>query len=225
MKRAILVAIAALLFAVGAQAEPYDLRGFKLGMSLDEFRAMPYPDPGKYRSTSIRCSSDPGAGQNGGSSLQLYGTEAKIGITRCNYFRPSIIESLAQKGWVDEANLDVANVGVYQSFDFFPDSADGVPRLYRILIRSNMDYWDQFYGAYMEKFGKPSRVTNSKVQNQAGGTFNKVTATWDNKDSSITLEQRTGKVNLMGITYLHHALGAQVVRQVEAIEGKPSSKL
>lgn len=163
-------------------------------MTLDEFRAMPYPDPSKYRSTTVRCSSDPGFDRNGGSSIKVYGPEAKVGVVRCNFFQPSIIDSLANKGWVDEANLDVANVRVYhQSFDFFRDGQTA-PRLFRISFRSNMQYWDQFLGAYTEKFGKPSNVLNEMVQNRMGASFDKITATWANKESSIALEQRTCKV-------------------------------
>lgn len=224
MRSMIFAGLGAILLASAAQAEPYDLRGFKLGMTLDEFRAMPYPDPGKYRNVSVRCSSDAGFDRNGGMSIQVYGPEAKVGVIRCNFFRPSIVDTLANKGWVDETNLDVANVGVYQSFDFFRD-AQGMPRLFRISIRSNMQHRDQFLSAYTEKLGKPSRVVNDKVQNRMGASFDKITATWANKESSIALEQRTGKVDIMGITYLHHDLARAVTKQIEAVEGKPSSKL
>lgn len=223
MKKTILTAIASMLIAGGAQAEPYDLRGFKLGMTLDEFRAAPYPDEAKYEGLHVLCSGDAGADRaSGGWELNVYRPEKKVGVIRCNHFRTDRSISVPR---VMEANMNVAGVGVYQTFEFAPAPGDGALRLFRISIRSNMQYWDQFWSGYTEKFGKPSNIKTEKVQNKMGAAFDKMTATWANKESSITLEQRTSKVDHMGITYLHHDIGAHVVRQIEAIEGKPSSKL
>ncbi|MGE5502250.1 MAG: hypothetical protein ACM33T_15180 [Solirubrobacterales bacterium] len=226
MMKTIFAALTALLLAGTAQAAPYDLRGFRLGMTLDEFRAMPHPDAAKYASVDVLCTGDPGADKvGGGSELLVYGAIAKVGVVRCNHFRPHMIQSLAQQGSRDELPLDVAGIGVFQVYEFIPHPTDGTLRLFRISIRSNMRYWDQFWDAYTGKFGKPSKLKNDKVQNKLGGVFEKVTATWANKESSITLEQRTTAIDHMGITYLHNDLGLHFLRQVEAIEGKPSSKL
>lgn len=203
--------------------QAYALRGFKLGMTLDEFRAMPHPDAQKLENPRVICTGEIGEmGARGAWELKVSKVEQAAGVVRCNHFATDRKLSRPETA---EVNLNVAGVGVYQTFDFAPSPVDGVTRLYRIAIRSNMDYWDQFLAAYVEKFGKPTEVRSGTVQNKLGNAFDKATAVWLQKESSITLEARTTKIDLMGITYLLHDVAAQVSRQAEGIEGKPSDKL
>lgn len=212
---------ATLVAAAPAHAEPYDLRGFRLGMSLEEFRASPFPDPDMYEGLHVLCTGDEGAKDR--LELKVFDAVAQAGIIRCNHFKTYRGSGTYTR--VEEATLNVAGVQVFQIYEFVPDPKSGQHRLFRIAIRSNTQFWDQFWQAYTSKFGKPTRLDKGKVQNKLGGTFEKVTAMWANKESSITLEQRTTAVDLMAITYLHNALGANVVKQMDAVEGKPSSKL
>lgn len=205
----------------------FDLRGFKLGMTLEDFRAMPHPDAATLApDVNILCTGEPGVESvSGGFELAVRGAAATAGVVRCNHFGPSKLDFLAQKGQRDQVNLDVAGVGVYQTFDFAPSPVDGTLRLYRIAIGSNIQYWDRFWAAYNDKFGEPTNVSTGTVQNKVGARFDKVTAVWANAESSITLEQRTTAINHISITYLLNDIAAYVAKQVEAIEGKPSSKL
>ncbi len=216
--------IAALLVAASvptANAQPYDLRGFKLGMTMDEFLVMQHPDGHSW--LRIMCTGNPDAAQaTGGAELRVSSTEAKIGVVRCNHFRNDYGTGTAR---LTGFNMDVAGVKVFQRFEFVPDPASAELRLFRIVIDSNMDYWDQFWSAYNEKFGKPASLKTEKVQNGAGATFDKVVAVWANKESSILLEQRAAKINLMRIVYEESALAAYVAQKTEAIEGRPSDKL
>lgn len=230
MKRIVAAAMFAALVGSAVfqevHAEPYALRVFTLGMTLEEFRATPFPDPDQFPETNILCSGDPVRSTVGShEALEVTGALAQIGVIRCNYFRPSRIDSLARQGFRDGANLQVANIGVYQLFEFVPDPQTGTPRLFRIQIDSNMRNWDQFLAAYTEKFGPPSGLTNTPVQNGLGAVFDKITARWQNAESSITLRQRSGGIDLMAITYELDRLASHVARAIQQIDGKPADNL
>lgn len=222
----LLIAAAFLVVAsvTTVNAQPYDLRGFRLGMTLDEFKAMRHPDANEIPGIELHCTGD-NLPNKGTVNLRVYGIDAALGIIRCNHFRPNVIKELAKMGHLDEVNLNVSGIGVYQIFEFIPNPENGIPLLFRITIKSNMDYWSQFFSAYTEKYGKPTSLTTEKVQNGVGATFDKITAVWANKESSILLEQRATQINLIRIVYQESALSAYVKKKTEAIEGKPSDKL
>jgi hypothetical protein len=207
------------------QADPYDLRGFKLGMTLEAFKALPYPDPGKYDGLHILCTGDPIPPKTYGAlSLKMYGAESKTGLIRCMHFAPQRLGALIE---TKEATFNVAGVQTFVRFEFLPEKdGGGSQRLFRIVVGSNMMYWDQFWSAYVKKYGEPSNVEQKVVQNAYGATFPKILATWRNPDSSILLEQRDGKINTMQIVYMHSELAKEFLARLQKAEGgDPSKKL
>ena len=58
-------------------------------------------------------------------------------------------------------------------FYFTPksDNADASERLWVISVRGSTDNFDSLVKSYKEKYGKPSGVINSPVQNKMGATF------------------------------------------------------
>lgn len=98
-------------------------------------------------------------------------------------------------------------------------------RLFRISFGPLMANWDQVLNADTAKFRKPQGAKNQIVQNSFGATFPKVTATWANMESSITLEQRKRTLRGMKIVYLYDALARPFLDRMKQIEGNPADKL
>ena len=214
--------VATILTSTPSMADPHDLRGYRLGMTLEEFKAMPYPDPDRYAGINVLCTGDQTPPKTYGTAeLKVPGAMSSIGLIRCKHFAPQKLGVMVDN---KEAPLNVANVQTFTTFEFLPGK-DNVPRLVRIIVGSNMMYWDQLWSAYTTKYGPPTSVENSVVRNSLGATFPKITATWQAKESSITLEQRDGNVKTMKIEYLHMDLGRSLLDALKRTEGSAASKL
>src|SRR5262245_60979467 len=105
--------IAALLCALSvgtANAEPFDLRGIRLGITLAEFRSMTVPDGGDAK---LLCRGD--AEAKGGHGLTGLLVDIEGGSVACGFFKRG--ERLLPEvyKWFD-ANMRVATVGAYVRF-------------------------------------------------------------------------------------------------------------
>ena len=224
IKLVIFLAILLTLQHTQALAEPFDLRGFRLGMTLAEFRSTPYPDPGKYKGVHVKCSDDRESKRSKVPlTLKPYGIEAKVGLVRCNHYHD---HKTLELPWVEEATLNVAGVQVYMTFDFYRDpKAPSILRLFRINIKSNMQHWGRLWSAYNTKFGQPTDIVKSVVQNSYGTSFNKIVAFWVRDGSSIMLESHDVKIYLIRIVYMFDTVADYFFKQIERITGKPTDKL
>ncbi|MDY0882110.1 hypothetical protein ACFPL7_21205 [Dongia soli] len=71
------------------QASPVDLAGYKLGMSLDEFKSLPLIDRVKYPKARVLCSGDPELRRSTElGTMRQMPDERAANIIRCNIFRP-----------------------------------------------------------------------------------------------------------------------------------------
>jgi hypothetical protein len=213
-----------LLFVNSANAEPFDLRGIKLGMTLKEFKAMDYPDLGKFNGLKLFCSGDSiPSNIYGAYRVDVDASSAKAGLIRCMHFAPQSLGSLTS---TEEATLSVAGVETFTTFDFAPNEEDPTVRgLLRINVDSNMMYWDQFWAAYTKKYGEPNEIDNGTVQNSYGATYSKIVASWKNDESSITLEQRNGNLKTMKIIYLYDPLARTYLKRLEKMTDGASDQL
>ena len=216
--------VVTIALAAPVKAEPYDLRGFKLGMTLEEFKAFPFPDAEKHSGLHILCTGEPRAQDTSGAfHLDVTGAQAKTGLIRCKHFGPRRLHTMVV---IQEVTLNVAGVQAFTDFEFLPAGDDSRDlRLFRINVHSNMMNWDQFWAAYMGKFGKPTVVENGVVQNAYGATFSKTVATWNNEESRIVLEQRSSSLKTMKIMYVHDAMAMDYFARLKRIEGNRADKL
>ena len=202
-------------------AEPFDLRGIKLGVTLSDFRKMPHPDG---QQTKVICTGDPDAKRR---VLFASDDEDAAGVRVCNHyeFKKLFASSSLPPEWT-ETSLNVATINVFMTYKFVPDTKRGnEPALYSIIVRSNVTNWNKFWEGYNGKYGKPQSVSNASTQNRAGATFDNVTATWENDQSSITLIKRFSRIDNTYILYEHQRLAAEIKRRVQQKKGKPSDKL
>lgn len=213
------------LGATGTQAaEPYDLRGVKLGMTLTEFRALPHPDG---KPAKVICAGDPETKPLLGPRFYADGDEASGGAIECNYyeFRTSYASSVVPPTW-EEVVLNVATVDSFMRYKFVPDPAQNSEQaLYTIIVRSNVGNWATFWSGYTSKYGKPLRISNEPTQNNMGATFDNTVAIWENDESIITLIKRFSRIDNTYIFYESKRLSNELKRKVEEKNGRPADKL
>lgn len=231
-----IIAVALLVLgSTEAKAEPFDLRGFKLGMTLEEFRQVRHPDSSvmggrpDVRQDQPICSDDESYRRStfkrDWELLELSSSQFRAGIRTCNHF-------LLQFGSEDKVllyrqwHLIVANVETEASYSFLSSPEDSKTfRLMQITISTDNSNWTPLLRAFREKWGSPTTVEQGTVQNKLATAFPSERATWLNWESSIQLDQRESRVDRMQVLYTHTALYQEFRRRLQRIVGSPASKL
>jgi hypothetical protein len=190
-----------------AKVEPreYDFRGATLGMSLQDFRALKFPDANIEPTARLICSSDQEARlAQGGVYLFVDDAEKSIGVIECQYFTPSTVMS----GWWDEALVAVGAQGTAKHVDykFVTDPQSGAVRLYLISLIAYVSARSGAMDGLIGKFGQPTATVNNDVQNRMGAKFDHTLATWVNPSSTILLESPSGDIETMSIIYTENSL-------------------
>jgi hypothetical protein len=178
----LLAALAAATPASAAPARPYALRNIAVGITLPEFRRLPYPDIDKREAVRVYCSNEQGAGGLGGLSLSPGMLQA--GVVKCAYY---------EKG----AGLDAQPVTATMTFlgenvtpIFLFYKPDGAPEygLAQITLglsnRRGGEIVELFYRAY----GGPSSLDIVAVPIGFGGDLPDIRYIWQNDASSIQLD-------------------------------------
>lgn len=177
----------------------YARRDFKLGMTLDKFRATPFPDKvvnmeGKEVEAIHVCSRDELA-TTSPNFYRLKEAEASAtGVTICqHYFRGSL-------GSPDDVHLGMGKTAFPTQFYFI--KPQGAPSAYLFKIEGRFDsgYYGDLRQGLASKLGKP-RISSAVVQNGFGALFRDETATWSNEVSTITMALYNADLTQSKITY------------------------
>lgn len=206
-----LVSFAALAAAAPTSVAPIDFKGIQLGITLDQFRALPHPDG---RAATPDCTGDLNEGRNsryGRPSdnpdvLVSDATEQSLDVRYC-VFRST--QPLYRGGPTGTLGLTVGNSGTIRYvFKFVPDET-GTPRLFEIDVIAPPDALANIRQPLSERFGQPV-VTASTVQNLLGATFERQTLVWQREGTSLTIQSPSDRVHQMRLSYVHDALSARV---------------
>jgi hypothetical protein len=214
------IATALTLIAVGAQAAPqkaakptttkpaakpvpkpqpapipavwYDFKGARLGMTMDEWRALPVPATAMPVESppQIICSNEPANKDKIGLHIYQSDDDEKIGVVECQYFAKQQYLGLRS------AYLKVGDGG---SDDISYKFLDG--KLYSINIQSSDNLLSGILDGLSAKFGPPTSVVNDTTQNKAGATFPHTVKLWENPVAMIRLETPYTKIDNMDVTY------------------------
>ena len=179
--------------------ESFDFKGVALGITLDEMRAL-RPADARAASARVICSGDPEVGAIGYAQIHVSREEQAAGVRRCAYYGPSYPGS----SFVDIVGLNMGG-GDYAAydyqFDFFPDASSGEPRLYRIVLTTNVGATRDVLPALRDRFGPPSDTRSEPVQNRMGAQFDRVITRWQRSDASLTVVAPSGRLDRMSVAY------------------------
>jgi hypothetical protein len=204
-------------------AEPFGLRGFRLGILLADFKITQFPDQKLWPGARPLCSGDREANAPGGLStddgVRVSDAESKAGIVRCGFFHES-------GGALVPAGLVVAGTKSDVSFVFVPDS-DGEMRLATIRVSSASSNYETIKSALIKKYGRPKSVVQGYAHDAAGSRLIDETVRWSNGVSDIRLDQREEDKNIefMSIEYIHEELAAEGLKRIKAVLGSSANTL
>ena len=213
-------AMAAFPMAAAAQTPSFDFRGVPLGVSIDEARMADmsrYPD---LANATLVCSGDPQVGAISYLGTHVSEAERAAGVTRCAYYNPpnvygsvtmSNAAGLSLGGGVASYELDYA-------FDFFPDEA-GVPRLYRIWLRTNAQGFSDIVAQLETKFGAGS-LGRDEVESGLGARYSRRIVTWRRPGALLRVRERAGRIDRMDVTYTLTAIAERATAAVRTAQGQ-----
>jgi len=191
---------------------PYDLKGDRLGMSLEDFKT-------KYRH---KVQGDP---REAPSCSDQRGDAAR---------ESEPVSTLGEESWHPKAKIVNARITFpfedYEVNKHTPTLA-GVTtdlhlyrfvddRLYRIEYVFPHSGFTEVQEAMVATYGKPKAVTTKEYQNSFGAKFTGVICTWDNGVSGIILMERSVDLKTSLLMYIHHELD-KVVESRRAQFRKP----
>jgi hypothetical protein len=181
--------------AVAAPPVWYDFKGAKLGMTLADWKALPFPGGGAPQAAA-QCSDDPAA------RIYLSDTERRLGIVQCRYA-------------AGEAQAKIPLGDRWATADYGFAFLDG--KLFRITVRASLDAQTDVDEGLVAKWGKPTSETSGATQTEAGGSLTHKVKTWINPAASIVLQTPGDRLDELSVAYSD--LGA--VARLEAAEQTP----
>jgi hypothetical protein len=199
--------VSALLTSPIAAADraPFEFRGAHLGMTLEEFEALPalgtlrlseYGPRGKKIREGLltKCAASDDR------------VNAQVGVVECQ-----------RAG--DDPFTPQRYRYIYTSigYKFGPDAA-GVKRLFSILLITDRENYPEAVAGLRSKWGS-GRVETSNVTNGLGQPLPKTTEMWQKPGGAVELESPCGNVTTICITYFDTALVASLANQRAAITG------
>jgi hypothetical protein len=199
----------------------YDFKRARLGMSLEEWRALPVPaqDPPSFsmiKNGPVRpiCGTDaPDAYQ-----FSAYGAERSAGVLVCGYAYQETIGS-SSPSW-DAATIPIGKEhGTNEVRYKFLDG-----RLFEISVGGSTYLLSDIVDGLTAKWGQPDRTINDTTQNKAGATFPHTEQYWENPAATIHLESPYTRIDNLNVTYLTTA-GAARLNAVEKALNPDTDKM
>jgi hypothetical protein len=203
----------------------FSFRGIPLGITLAEFRAIPFPDLKRWPGVQPICSGDEEASHLT-VPLSVGGLLGKAGVTICKYYKPG--EPIAGIGLLskwDEWAPDFAGIGNYDTVFFFCSTGDGQQRLYSILIQPSAEHFETIRAAIIARYGDPAKVQSETVQNGLGAKFERVNLFWESAASTLTLQNPGDTLNSMVVSYSHLHLSDEVEKAKKSAAKAAAGKL
>lgn len=207
--RGIILACLAILFGGPAWAEdkpvplpePVEVSGFKLGMTLEEFRAVLYPDRNRAQARAF-CSGDPlPAGRERYFSVEPDSTLKGTGIIICRFYASRTDGNLV---FWDETGLTIGKAGpLPTAFLFTPTTDDPATshRLFRISVRAYVSEYDDLLAELQHRYGPPHWISQDHVESAAGQSYDDPGYVWENNRSQVVLTKRVMRVELSRVTF------------------------
>lgn len=196
-------------------AQPYAMRGVRLGLTLDEFKAVAIPTDRNETQTQVWCSDQPLP-----KGLYFWRDAPKeMGtVVNCEWFslEPRSFSSLSNH-WV----MLGTGLGI-PSFRFVP--SEGAWRLFEISITANNKYYPGIMDALQRNYGAGKTVIEP-FQTRAGQSYDNAITAWDNGTSSIRMEQRSEQLDRYTLTYRHKSLMRLIDQAIEQNRAAAAGKI
>lgn len=194
--KTLFVGVISIAVGSAASAEPFDFKGIPLGITIDQFKAMPHPDG---KNAAVRC-----------------GPEYEFRTITCEFKGEEFGSNALKMG-------GGRYVSYVNGFEFAPD-ASGTLRLYNTHAETNIAAVPDVLAALTQKFGVP-KTTRGTVRNGVGNSFPSVTHVWSRPDSEIRLEAPFSKTTDMNLSFTYKPIAARLKAMEAAKQAGTPNKI
>lgn len=200
----------------------HDFKGIRLGITLDEFKAMPPPPiaRGGIDKDFVACSNE----RISGAYIYPPGAvESSLGAVNCEYGRNEYTFQGSNTIRYYKSPIVIGSLGynaMNTTFKFIKKPSDSEPKLYEMEFEFTRGNFESVADGLKDKFGTP-RTETGTVQNRMGGTFSSKNLIWENSTSIVTLEEKGNELNKSRLTYELKSYQA-FIRQSKANASKNS---
>ncbi|MCP2132830.1 DUF4339 domain-containing protein [Bradyrhizobium ottawaense] len=206
----------------GPWPDAYDRRGYKLGMTITEFKQFPYPEKRPQLDASVRCSGEFVRTAFGLSPFfRRFARWEDLGVIECGLFSLSSSGSDMYRSSLALGPDRFADTAFY----FFSFEPRREPVLFFIEARGSQEHFAAIVDAFKERLGLPTKTKIRAVQNGFGNTFSDVEATYENSSSTIVLRPYDESIEQYSVTYSLNPVFRLVAQSLETKFGKASDKL
>jgi hypothetical protein len=193
-------------------AQPYALRAIPVGITLEQFRALPYPDHRQHAGVAAVCSSDPTAA--GLDALRLTPILVEADVVKCGYFQAGFGGATAPRV---AAPLQFLGEEVTPLFLFYRQRGAPSYRLAQITFAMSNRRSDALIVMFHRAFGNAPELQVSTVQTGFGPQLANITYTWNNGVSTVRLDTITVVLNQMSVVFVDNRLGSSLDERLDAI--------
>jgi hypothetical protein len=201
-------------------ANAYDRRGYKLGITISEFRATPFPDEGGWPGARPRFSDEMQGEHEYLSALVMSDDLVRAGVIKSTfYFRSKTL------GILEEAGLSLAGEGAQTIFYFIAEAPLREPRLFLIETRNPTSRYEELRSVYTLALKEEPRITTDTVQNGLGAQFQNEISTWTNGISTLTLSRYGDTRNVLRIRHVLNPLWKVFEERLHGLDREKAKKL
>jgi len=201
--------------------DAYSRRSYQLGITISQFRALPYPDQKEWPNAYPVCT-DEARSQTFPFLAELYISSdwKSAGVVQCTFFYNSGTMNPAER-----AALMLGDLASFTVFFFIPENGGQEPRLFLVKSRGSSGSYGDLLNTFSAAFGKPSTITREQYQTKAGSIFPNEIATWENTSSSIELKRFGETTEVLQITHLLKPLAAVFDKKLAEGQAMKAKKL
>jgi hypothetical protein len=201
--------------------DAYSRRNYQLGITISQFRTLPYPDQKEWPNAYPVCTDDPRS-QTYPYLADLYISSdwKSAGVVQCTFFYNDATMNRPLR-----AALMLGDLGSLTTFYFISEDGREEPRLFLIKSGGPSDSYESMLSTFVVAFGKPSKITQEQYQTKAGSVFPNEIATWENASSTMQLGHFGETTEVLQITHLLKPLMAVFDKKLAEGTARKAKKL
>jgi hypothetical protein len=192
-----------------------NLRGIPLGMTMAQFRSMPFPDHDSFPAARPFCSNDPGVSKY--ESLQVEATMLQAGIVKCGYFSPEKSPDTGEEKLV-AAQLDVFGEAVTPLFLFYQTDGSDDFRMAQITFGMPNQNASALIGLFQRAYGAPTSFDVSVIDMDFGLQLANISYLWATDRVNIKVDTISFVLNQMSVVFIDNHLWGDLHDRLQSID-------
>lgn len=180
-----------------------------LGMTLDEWKALPFPGAPRPDQTVFSMCTDNPRWMKLDDALPVSRIEQSLGVVECGYYTKDKFPAFTMRA--------VIPIGATTHTVFDVDYAFYQGRLFRIVGSSQLAGISDMVEGLTARYGKPQTMESS-TQNRLGATFPKTDYLWTIGRDTILATAPSGRIDRSGVVYLDTLVNDQLKAAKERLD-------